>query len=238
MNVYWKDFNEMNKDVNRKTIEAAYDLLVGKILDLTLKPGEVVTEFSLSGKYGIGRTPIREALKRLELEGLIQTRNRTKIIQTLRQKDVEEIFDIKIMLESKMARMAAIQGDEKQRQKLAKIIQSMRDFRQTILTERLVNNDYLEEWLDLDRSFHSVIFEMADNERVVRIIHNLNLQWHRFKVGLIAIEDRIEKAVDEHYVIGMAIINNKPAEAESLMREHLSSLRIVIITVMRAFVTV
>ena len=228
----------MKKVGNKNSVTASYDLLVEKILDLSLKPGEVVTEFSLSERFGMGRTPIREALKKLEVEGLIQTRKRTKVIQMLQNKDVEEIFDIKILLESNMARIAAIRGTARQRQKMGQVIQSMKDYKQSLLTNRTYNDDYLQEWLNLDQSFHAILFEMADNDRVQRIIRNLNLQWHRFRVGLMAIEDRIERAVDEHYVIGMAIINNEPEEAERTMHDHLFNLKRVLTTLMKAFASV
>ena len=225
----------MKKDKQKNSVTAAYDLLVEKILDLSLKPGEVVTEFSVSERFGIGRTPVREALKKLEVEGLIQTRNRTKVVQMLQHKDVEEIFDIKILLESNIAKLAAIRGNERQRKKLGHVIQSMKDFNQSLLTNRTYHDDYLQQWLQLDESFHTLLFEMADNERVSRIIRNLNLQWHRFRVGIMAIEDRIERSVDEHYIIGMAIIENKPGVAEKAMYDHLSSLKRVLITLMKTF---
>lgn len=219
----------------KNSVEGVYELLVQKILDLTLKPGEVVTEFSVSEKFGIGRTPVREALKRLESEGLIQTRNRTKTIQMLQPKDLEEIFDIKILLESAVAGMAAIRGTALQREQLRLIIGSMESFMRDRARGQFCEEECLQEWLALDRSFHALIFEMAGNERITKIIANLNLQWHRFKVGLMAIGDRLDKALGEHYSIGMAIIDQNPAEAENAMREHLSSLKKVLSSLMKTF---
>ena len=71
------------------------------------KPGEAITEISLSKRLGIGRTPIREALKKIEHEGLIFTTNHRKRIYILTLKELEEIFDIKICLESYVAECAA-----------------------------------------------------------------------------------------------------------------------------------
>ena len=91
----------------KNTVETAYINILDNIIHRNLKPGEVVTENSLAEKYGLGRTPIREALKKLELEGLIVTENRTKKIYYLSPEDLEDIFNIKIVLESAIARWAA-----------------------------------------------------------------------------------------------------------------------------------
>lgn len=229
----------MKRNGNKNAVEAAYDILIEKILDSTLKAGEVVTEFSLSDKFGIGRTPIREALKKLEVEGLIQTRNRTKVIQQLSDKDIEEIFDIKILIESDMARVAALKGNRQQKESLRIIMDGMNKYKSNYLRNVAYNNEkYLQEWLEFDKAFHEILFEIIDNDRKVRIIRNLNLQWHRFKLGLMAIEDRIERAVDEHYLIGMHIINGEPDKAEKAMSDHLMDLKRVLVTLKKAFSTV
>ncbi len=226
----------MKRKCNKNTVDAAYDLLVQKILDSTLKAGEVVTEFSLAERFKLGRTPIREALKKLEIEGLIQIRNRTKIIQQLSDNDIEEIFDLKILLESNIARVATLKGTASQKRKLEVILMEMKEYKNSYLINVAYNNDkYLKEWLRLDESFHKLLFEMAGNERIIRIIRGLNLQWHRFKIGLMAIEDRIERAVDEHCQIGLAIIKNEPDLAEKAMHDHLLSLKRVLITLKKVF---
>ena len=101
------------------------------------------------------------------------------------------------------------------------------------------------EW---DRRFHDLLFKMANNRRAEQFIKNLNYQWHRLRVGLLAMEGRIQKSVNEHTGIAQAILDGKGAEAEALMKElkrllvkkgvkkeHLTNLKKMIITIMSVF---
>ena len=92
------------------------------------------------------------------------------------------------------------------------------------------------EW---DRRFHDLLFKMANNRRAEQFIKNLNYQWHRLRVGLLAMEGRIQKSVNEHTGIAQAILDGKGAEAEALIapieKEHLTNLKKMIITIMSVF---
>ena len=76
---------------------------------------------------------------------------------------------------------------------------------------------------------------MAGNKRSEQIIKNLNYQWHRSRIGLLAMEGRIQKAVKEHANIAQAILQGNPENAENLMKEHLGNLKKMITTIMSAF---
>jgi len=82
----------MKEVKNKNSVQDAYNRILDNIIHLDLKPGEVVTENSLAEKFGLGRTPLREALKRLEVEGLIITEGRTKKVYSLSAKDIEDII--------------------------------------------------------------------------------------------------------------------------------------------------
>jgi DNA-binding GntR family transcriptional regulator len=93
----------------------------------------------------------------------------------------------------------------------------------------------LEKWLELDRQFHELIFCAGGNRRSQQFIGKLNVQWHRLKIGLIAIEGRINKAIIEHQVIGNAIIDKDHENARITMSNHLENLKKVILRLMDAF---
>ncbi len=219
---------------SKNSVQDAYDQILGNIIHLNLKPGEVVTENSLAEKFNLGRTPVREALKRLEVEGLIVTEGRTKKVYYLSAKDIEDIFNLKIIMESQVASWAAKKASDDQLNKLANVMLGMKALGEDKIQET-DHEAYLSKWLDLDNQFHELLFEMADNQKILPIIKNLNIQWHRLKVGISAIEGRIGKAIQEHCKIGNAILERNEAAASSEMTTHLESLKVMILRIMQMF---
>lgn len=219
---------------SKNSVQDAYDQILHNIIHLNLKPGEVVTENSLADRFHQGRTPIREALKRLEVEGLIVTEGRTKKVYYLSAKDIEDIFNLKIVVESNVAAWAAKKATEDQLNRLANVMLGMK----ALKDDKIQDTDheaYLSKWLALDNQFHELLFEMADNQKIVPIIKNLNIQWHRLKVGISAIEGRIGKAILEHCKIGNAILERNESSASSEMSSHLESLKVMILRIMQMF---
>jgi DNA-binding GntR family transcriptional regulator len=219
----------------KNSFEEAYSLILEEIINGTLKPGEVVTEVFLAEKYGISRTPVREALSRFQCEGLINTSNRTKRIYSLSARDIEEIFELKKLIEGNVARRAAENLTEKQAAELKQIIKNMKMLSETSPKNDSDEKEFLEKWLSLDSQFHEVIFLASGNKRAQQIVMKINLQWHRLKVGLVAIEGRINKAILEHEDIGTAILKKDPEKARAKMEEHLDDLKRFILKLMTAF---
>ena len=219
----------------KNSFEEAYSLILEEIVNGTLKPGEIVTEVFLAEKYGISRTPVREALNRFQSEGLINTSNRTKRIYSLTGHDIEEIFEMKEVIEGNVAKKAAENLTDRQAEELIRIVDSMKGLSVISPQNESEEKKLLDDWLNLDRQFHDLIFNAAGNKRAQHYILKLNLQWHRLKVALIAIEGRIGKAILEHEAIASAILNKEPDKARDTMAEHLDDLKNVIIKLMRAF---
>ncbi len=222
---------KVNKQYSQLT---AYETILENIIKGYLKPGEVVTELSLSQEFGISRTPVREALKRLEVEGLIETTGRMKRIYYLSLHDIEEIFDLKIAIESKIAKKAASSNNKNLKDQLSDLLIEMNQLKDSkfVGTEE---KERLDKWISLDIQFHKILFQLADNKRAKQLIERLNIQWHRIKFGIMAIEGRIEKAIQEHTIIGDTIIQNKPEEAAQHMELHLTRLKEFLIQLMSTF---
>ena len=212
-----------------------YEAIKHRILAMEIKPGEIVSENKLSKELKISRTPIREALKKLEQDGLIVSANRRKRVSVLTIHEVEEIFDLKIAIEGSIARLAAEKGEKDDLDELREIVQNMSRFADIVPENTFEVHEWIDEWLALDRRFHNLLFKMANNRRAEQIIKNLNYQWHRLRVGILAMEGRIQKSVKEHTDIAQAILNGDASEAETLMKDHLTNLKKMIITLMSAF---
>lgn len=189
----------------------AYDFIKSQIMNLGFKPGEYITDSQIAGLLKISRTPVREAFYRLEKEGLlINEARRGWKIYTLSLDNINDIFDIKEVLEGMVARKAAACQDESLRSSLRDTFEKM-----ALAAEA---ND-VDAWLDADFHLHDILFQMAGNEIANRIITNLNDQWHRVRLGFVALQGRMQRSVDEHQSIIKSILDNDGVEAERLMQE-------------------
>jgi DNA-binding GntR family transcriptional regulator len=218
---------------NGRAKQKAYAKIKGLILSARLRPGQAVTETALSKSFGFSRTPIREALHELEREGLIITRNRRKRVYMLTVSEIEDIFDLKIEIESAVAGWAARRGTKSQFQQLNKISSQM----QRLARHRPVNEQkeqaWLNKWLVADRKLHALLFTMAQNKRAQQIIQNFNSQWHQMKLGMLALEGRIEKSAVEHDQIVREVCAQRSIQAQKQMRTHLQNLKRELVKIMK-----
>ena len=216
--------------------EHAYNQIKEQILHMDIKPGEMISELNLAKELGISRTPVREAISRLEQEGLIETENRRKRAYVLRIHEIDEIFDLKKGIEGEIARVATQRAGEKQKEELSRLLTAMREFGESHSFENLTQEHRLvKEWLELDEQFHSLLFEMASNRRSEQIVRSLNSQWHRLELGLLAMEGRLQRNIEEHLEMGEAIIGGKSENARVQMVDHLERLHTTIANIMRMF---
>jgi DNA-binding GntR family transcriptional regulator len=226
--------------------ETAYTAIRDSILNMTLKPGEMISELTLSKELGISRTPIREAFKKLEQEGLIVSQNRRKRVYILTIGEIEEIFDLKCAVEGHVALLAAERKTPEQEDRLKDIMDRMGAFPAAELEDAVPdlspglpgdpeNHRVLRAWLEIDEAFHDLLYEMARNSRARDYIHNLNRQWHRLRMGINAMEGRIEKSITEHLELGEKILSGRGEEARDLMVRHLGNLKRTIVSIMNIF---
>ena len=222
--------------VRRTAVDFAYDSIREAIVNMDIQPGEYVSETSLAERLGVSRTPVREAMKRLEEDGLIVSERHRKRIYILRIKEIEEIFDLKVSIEGDCMYLAVKRKTEDQAAAFGVLLQEIRAFRKTSdfsIVEP--NHQLIYDWLELDNRFHDLIFEMCDNPKARRIIHQLNAQWHRLRLGILAMEGRFEKSVEEHIEMGETLLAGDADRAKELMVTHLNRLRGTFLNIMRLF---
>ncbi len=197
--------------------QQAYEHIRNQIMNLGFKPGEYITDTQIANQLSISRTPVREAFHRLEKEGLlINDPRRGWKIYTLTLKDINEIFDLKGVIEGMIARKAALCQDEQLRDALRNVMQQMDDADK--------GND-ANEWLKADIDLHKILFRMAGSDRAQEITENLNVQWHRIRIGFVALQGRTRRSSSEHRAFIESILAGNGEEAELLMRTHLDQVR-------------
>ncbi|SFL27413.1 GntR family transcriptional regulator [Proteiniphilum acetatigenes] len=218
--------------MKNSTSNDAYDRILKAIISSELRPGDTVAEIQLAQKFGFGRTPVREAIMRLENEGFIVSLERKKKIYILFPKDIEEIFQIKQAIESMVASQASEKASPENKKELADMLAEMRLLKNGEESQR---DAYVQRWLELDTQFHNLLFKIANNSRAGLIVNNLNLQFLRIKLGMLVLEERVEKSVREHLEIGEAIFEGRKEDAARLMYTHLETVKQTIIALMNTF---
>jgi len=210
------DEDEMNNSAVTYQ-QQAYDYIRGQIMNLGFKPGELITDTNIANVLSISRTPVREAFHRLEKEGLlINDPRRGWKIYTLTLKDINDIFDLKVVIEGMVARKAAFCKDELLRDALRNVMHRM--------DEADAAND-ANEWFTADIDLHDIIFHMAGNDRAQEITENLNVQWHRVRIGFMALKGRTRRSSSEHRAFIESILAGNGEESELLIRAHLNQVR-------------
>ena len=197
--------------------QLAYDFVKARIMNLELKPGQYITDSQVAGDLNISRTPVREALRRLEQENLLinEARHGWKVY-ALALKDIHEIFDIKETLEGLIIRRAAAYKGEELRRTLKEALERM---------QRATQDGDSDAWLEADAQLHEIIFTMGGNERASNIIRGVNDQWYRVRIGLQALEGRMQRSTPEHEHIVEHILAGDGEEAARLNRTHVNSVR-------------
>lgn len=197
--------------------QQAYDYVREKIINLGFKPGEYVTDAQITEQLKISRTPVREAFQRLEKEGLLVNEARKGWrVYTLDLEDIREIFELKSSIEGMLIGKAAACTDAGLRQDLADAFADMK---------LSVEANDPDTWLQADIHLHNTVFLMANNERAEQIIKNLNDQWHRLRLGYVALQGRTTTSLAEHEAFTLSVLAGDAENAERQMRDHLARVR-------------
>jgi DNA-binding GntR family transcriptional regulator len=206
----------------RKVTDWVYEELKNAIVNLRLAPGEPLREATLADRLGVSKTPIREALSRLEQEGLVETTSfKGAVVTGYSREDLIEIYELRELLENAAVRAAAQSMTEPDRARLAHIAQEsrrLRDSQDQSGTDRA-------ELAALLTEFDAVLYDQVLNHRIRALIENLRA--HLTRIGQLTTElpGRIDASVDEHDKIVEAIAARDPELAERCMSEHIRSVR-------------
>ena len=190
----------------------AYDLLKEQVLELELPPGELVTEKRLMDLTGCGRTPVREAMQRLQRDGLLRiVPFRGAFISEVSSKDVTEICQVRELLEGLAAGLAALLITPRQLDALQALLECLEP----------LEDRQPRQFFETDRAFHTLIVEASGHARIRDTITPLSDQIQRLRYLSAARPERARAAHAEHCRVAAAIAAHDPAVAEEAMRAHL-----------------
>jgi len=201
--------------------DRVFNQLQNDILNGLYEPGESLIESKLSEELGVSRTPIREAIRQLELEGLVKTvPNKGAVVSGISKKDIEDIYTIRMLIEGLAARWAA----EKITPKELKELQEAVD-----LEEFYTNKNDTEQLLKFDTRFHDIIYKACKSKPLMHMLSTFHHYVQKARSISMSSPERAKQVLREHKAILQAIIERDGDKAEKLSTEHVRNASINLI---------
>ncbi|NLC75189.1 MAG: GntR family transcriptional regulator [Clostridiales bacterium] len=207
------DFYEESDDRNLPLRETVYIKLRKQILTGELKPGERLMEIHLANKLDVSRTPIREAIRKLELEGLVKiTPGSGAQVAPISKKELNDVLEVRRALDALSCELACARIDAQGKAKLKK---SREKF------EIAVRNGDPGEITSADVTFHDIINRAAGNTCLLEVSGRLADQVYRYRYVYIREDENYEQLISEHRNLANAIIEGDSKAAVRAARAHI-----------------
>lgn len=208
---------ELKMDVNEylPLRDVVFNTLRQAILHGEMEPGERLMEIQLAQKLGVSRTPIREAIRKLELEGLvIMIPRKGAEVAHITEKDMRDVLEVRCTLEELAMSLACKNVTDEY---LEELKAANKVFEAAIVSKDIVSI------VDADVSFHDVIYAMTDNARLIQIINKLREQMYRYRLEYIKDARNHSILINEHNDIIAKLSDRDIEAAKSVMRQHINN---------------
>ena len=192
-----------------------YDRIRDDILNGVYKEHEELKEATLGEKMGVSRTPVREALRQLELEGLVEIiPTKGARVTGITKKDIEDIYQIRYLLEGLSARWATEHVTQEQLEKMEETL---------YLTEFHAKKGNFAQVYDLDSQFHELMYEASGSKMLNHILSDFHMYVTRIRKTTLASDSRSKNSTEEHRAILDAIKDRDAERAEASAHKHVLS---------------
>lgn len=206
---------EVNMNEYLPLRDIVFNTLRKAILRGELKPGERLMEIQLANKLGVSRTPIREAIRKLELEGLVLMipRKGAEVAQ-ITEKNMQDVLEVRKALEELSVQLACerITAEQVEEMKMA-----AEDFR------KVLKSGDVTKIAEADVKFHDIIFAATNNQRLITLLNNLREQMYRFRVEYLKQKECYPQLLEEHDKLIALISGGEVEEACELMGCHIDN---------------
>lgn len=200
--------------------DVVFNTLRQAILKGELEPGERLMEIQLAERLGVSRTPIREAIRKLELEGLVLMIPRKGAeVAKISEKSLRDVLELRRSLEELAIELACQRMTEEE---IDELEDAQRAFREAVDSKDVML------MAEADEKYHEIIYQGTKNSRLVQILNNLREQMYRYRLEYIKDADKRQILLIEHDNILKAVRNRKVAEAKTAMREHIDNQEITV----------
>ena len=198
--------------------DVVFNTLRQAILKGELKPGERLMEIALAERLGVSRTPIREAMRKLEQEGLVvMIPRRGAQVANITENDV---LEVRIALENVAIEKACARMSEEE---MSRLWLAAKEFEHTITEGNLV------KLAEADVAFHEIIYQASDNKRLIQVLNNMREQIYRYRVEYLKEGETRDLLVKEHEELTRAIKERDVERAKQLSFQHIENQRMAIL---------
>lgn len=205
--------------------DVVFNTLRQAILTGELKPGERLMEIHLANKLGVSRTPIREAIRKLELEGLvIMIPRRGAEVAQITEKNLTDVLEVRRALDALCVELACDRISEAELVQLQEACRRFEEATKTKDTKMIAQADV---------ALHDIIVAATGNARLVQLVNNLAEQMYRYRFEYIKDVSRHEKLVEEHRVIYESIVKKDKKTAAEAAKTHIDNQEASIICQLR-----
>ena len=206
---------EVNMNEYLPLRDVVFNTLRKAILRGELKPGERLMEIQLANKLGVSRTPIREAIRKLGLEGLVLMipRKGAEVAQ-ITEKNMQDVLEVRKALEELSVQLACerITPEQVEEMKMA-----AEDFR------KVLKSGDVTKIAEADVKFHDIIFAATNNQRLITLLNNLREQMYRFRVEYLKQKECYPQLLEEHDKLIALISGGNVEEACEIMGRHIDN---------------
>lgn len=199
---------------NVSLADQVYDVLETDILSGKYTRGDILTESKLCEKLGVSRTPIREALRRLEQENLIKETAKGSLVVGITERDLDDIFIVREQLEGLAASFAASNFNDEEIEKLKSVLE---------LQEFYLQKHDAEQIKIMDNRFHQTLYSLSGSVVFYNILVSLHKKVQKYRKASIQSKSRANESVAEHRKIFDAIVSRDSKLAEKYASEHVKN---------------
>ena len=195
--------------------DVVFNTLRQAILTGELKPGERLMEIHLANKLGVSRTPIREAIRKLELEGLVtMIPRRGAEVAQITEKSMNDVLEVRRALDALCVELACDRISQEELQHLKKACDTF---------EEAVKTKDVKQIAQADVAFHDIIYAATDNRRLIQLLNNLREQMYRYRIEYLKKKECYPQLLEEHQTIIDSIESRDKDRATQITGQHIKN---------------
>lgn len=201
--------------------DMVFDVLMNAIMRGQLSPGERLLEVQLAEEMGVSRTPVREAIRRLELEGfVVMLPRKGAYVAGLSIDDVENVYEIRTALETLAVRLAAQRMVDEDYRQLDELVERM---------QATWQEGDVDAWVKLDANFHELLYRFSRNDRLVQLMSNVMEQISRYRILSLANVEVRHNSLAEHQEVISALRLRDSEEAAAAAARHIENTKLSLV---------